>query len=63
MTEEKKPFLVHCRKCSHEWAAVYTPIPVDIFVALAKNSLCPMCGSKDVLCGSKDVYVGPTPPD
>lgn len=51
ITEEaKKPFFVHCGKCRHEWAVAFLPLPVGVFVKLAK-ALCPMCGAKKVLCG------------
>lgn len=46
----KEPFFVHCGKCSHEWAAAYLPLPVDVFVKLGKAP-CPMCGAKQVLVG------------
>ena len=48
--EEKEPFYVHCGKCSHEWAAAFLPLPINLFAKLAK-ALCPMCGSKDVNIG------------
>jgi hypothetical protein len=46
----KEPFLVHCGKCSHEWAAAYLPLPVAVFAKLGKSP-CPMCGAKQVLIG------------
>lgn len=55
MSEPKEPFIVHCGKCSHEWAAAFLPMPINLFAKLAK-ALCPMCGSKQVL-------IGPLPKD
>lgn len=52
-TSAKEPLLVHCGECSHEWAAAYLPMSVDIFVTLGKSP-CPMCGAKKV-------FVGPLP--
>lgn len=46
----KEPFLVHCGKCQHEWAAAYLPMPINLFAKLGK-ALCPMCGGKQVLVG------------
>jgi len=49
--ETRQPFLVHCGVCSHEWAAAYLPMAVEVFVTLCKSP-CPMCGSKNVLVGA-----------
>jgi hypothetical protein len=50
---ELEPFKVHCPKCSHERVLCYAPVPVDVFVAVAKL--------RCVRCGSKKVYPGPLP--
>jgi hypothetical protein len=47
----KEPFIVHCGKCSHEWAAAFLPLPMDVFAKLAKT-LCPVCGDKAVNIGA-----------
>jgi hypothetical protein len=47
------PFTVHCGKCSHERVLAYTPIPIDVFGALAKLPC--------ISCKSKDVRMGPLP--
>lgn len=46
----KEPFIVHCGDCSHEWAAAYLPMPINLFAKLG-NARCPMCGSKKALVG------------
>ena len=48
--EEKKPFWVHCGKCSHQWAPIYLPVTAETVGKLTHNQ-CPMCGSKKVLVG------------
>jgi hypothetical protein len=46
-----EPFIVHCGKCSHEWAPCFTPVSADVLAKVAKRP-CPACGSSKVLCGS-----------
>lgn len=50
---DKKPFVVHCADCSHEWPAFYAPIQLSL-VARFKNIACPMCASKKVLTGKSN---------
>lgn len=45
--------MVHCGDCSHEWAAAFLPMNLTVFAKVAKNALCPMCGSKKTLCGAQ----------
>lgn len=50
--KEKKPFIVHCADCLHEWPAFYFPIDLSLLKRFG-NLACPMCHSKKVLCGPK----------
>lgn len=51
--EEKKPFMVHCGDCGHEWAAAFFPMEAMAFcnVALSHGKNCPKCSGKKVFCG------------
>lgn len=51
--EGKQPFIVHCGKCSHEWAAAFLPMNATLFAKVTKVQHCPACGAKpiEILCG------------
>ena len=54
MSEEiKKPFWVHCKKCSYEWVAFFTPIPVNIMKKFGIKHC--------VKCHKESVYTGKAP--
>ena len=46
-----EPFIVHCGKCSHEWAPCFLPASVDVLAKVGKRP-CPACGSRQVLVGA-----------
>ena len=51
---EKKPFVVHCRDCHHEWAAFYIPLLLDqkgMRLMMGAAKACPMCAGKKIFCG------------
>lgn len=50
MTEDTKPFVVHCGKCGHEWTFCHLPISLGVFVKILKN-VCPSCGARQVFAG------------
>lgn len=55
MDAEKKPFMVHCADCGHEWAAFYFPLTLDKNgMSLLKTAVkhCPMCTKRNVMVGS-----------
>ena len=45
-----QPMIVHCGKCSHEWAPCFLPAPADVVAKIAKHP-CPVCGDKHILMG------------
>lgn len=49
----KTPFIVHCDKCKHEWAAFYLPMPISDAAAIASSLHCPMCATDGmrIFCG------------
>ena len=47
---DREAFVVHCGKCSHEWALGFSPLSIDAFVKAAKHP-CPVCGAIDVMLG------------
>ena len=53
----KEPLTVHCKKCQHEWALGFLPLPADQIGKLAK-ARCPACNSKDVLIGPQPKETG-----
>ena len=54
----KTPFIVHCDKCKHEWAAFYLPMPISDTAAIASSLHCPMCaaGPDSICCKPTLVY-------
>jgi len=46
----KTPLYVHCGGCSHEWAAAFLPLSIQVIAKIGKSP-CPMCGSGNVLIG------------
>jgi DNA-directed RNA polymerase subunit RPC12/RpoP len=40
------PFWAKCVKCSHIWAAAYLPVPIGVFVKIAKRARCPKCNGR-----------------
>jgi formate dehydrogenase maturation protein FdhE len=54
--EGKQPFIVHCGKCSHEWAAAYLPMEAKLFAKVTMRQHCPACGAKPI-----EIFCGPAP--
>lgn len=48
--EAKKPCMVHCGDCKHEWPLFYTPLPAEN-IKYFSNPVCPMCQSKKIYMG------------
>ncbi len=45
---QRRPIVVHCGQCHHEWAVGFSPLPLSVMVALLKgqSKKCPLCKSK-----------------
>ena len=50
MNEPRRPFEVHCGKCSHEWALGFFPMPLNELAKMSKVT-CPVCKSGAVKLG------------
>lgn len=49
---DRRPFLVHCGGCRHEWAAAYLPMSMDKVATILGRVACPSCGeTKRIYCG------------
>jgi hypothetical protein len=48
---ERQPFWAHCSACRHEWIAFYCGLSLAVTAKIATRSICPSCGSDNVICG------------
>ena len=52
----REPFIVHCDRCAHEWAAAYLPMELAKVVRILKRATCPACGAL-----GRHIFFGPVP--
>lgn len=42
---EKRPLIVGCVACGHEWIAIYLPMEITKAARAMQAAHCPMCGA------------------
>ena len=52
----REPFVVHCFRCSHEWAPAFLPMEIGMLMKIVSRSVCPSCGE-----GTHNIVLGYVP--
>jgi hypothetical protein len=53
MSDDVKPFWVHCGECKHDWIAVYLPMEIRKVAQMIERARCPKCATS-----SKKIFIG-----
>lgn len=54
--EERRPLVVHCGHCKHEWPIVWLPMEISRVGRIMQNGHCPNCASTLLRVGLRRAY-------